>query len=150
MRRLSSLSSTIRVLACAASLLTLVACASARPVVHTARVVMPTQWPDVVDCVMLAARASELFADADSTGITVTPGFTPLAQARGASRSAAVGTIRVASVPMPDGLHVTAQALNWDPPAAGRTSAEPLSATRAVIRQVNSQCLAAYPSVATR
>ena len=129
-------------------LCSLIGCSTARPAPVSARLVAPAQWPGVVDCVVLAARASELFAEADSAGITITPGLTPLAQQRAAGRAGVVGTVRVVQVRATDGLHVTMEPLNWDPPAAGRAGAKRPGAARSVARQLDAQCLADFPSVA--
>lgn len=131
-----------------AALCALLGCASAHPAAVMTRLVSPDQWPAVTDCVVLAARASEFFAEVDSTGITVTPGVMPLAQQRAASRAGVIGTLRLTPVKSADGLRVTAAALNWDPPAVGRSGTAMPSATRAMARQLDAQCLDAYPAVA--
>ena len=131
----------------AGGLIALSGCATARPAPVSARLVTPAQWSSVVDCVVLAARASEYYAEADSTGITVTPGQTPLAQQRATSRAGVVGTLRLTPVRVAGGLRITSDAFHWDAPASGRAGTAPASAARAMARQLDAQCLTAYPRV---
>ena len=131
----------------AATILVLAGCASARSTTPPARLVAPSAWNSVVDCVMLSARASELYAELDTAGISVTPGFTPLAQNRATSRAGVIGTVRISRVPQADGLRITAEASNWDAPAIRPGATQPHSATRAVARQLDAQCLATYPVI---
>jgi hypothetical protein len=105
-----------------------------------------TEWSTVVDCVVLSARASELYAEVDSAGISVTPGVSPLAQQRSTSRMGVVGSVRVARVPKATDLRVTTDAAHWDAPTVGRRRTTPASATRALASQLDAQCLAGYPA----
>ncbi len=129
-------------------MLVLVGCATARPAAMAARVISSAEWDTVVDCVVLSARASELYAEVDTAGISVTPGFTPLAQNRSATRIGVVGTVRVTKVMSADGLRITSEAFNWDPAAVRRGASKPASAARAVAQQLDAQCLSGYPVAA--
>ena len=131
------------------AMLLLVGCATARQPVPVARLVPTTEWGTVVDCVVLSARASELYAEVDSAGISVTPGFTPLAQNRFTSRSGVVGSVRVARASEATGLRITTDASHWDAPTVGRRLTKPASATRALAHQLDAQCLAGYPAAAS-
>jgi hypothetical protein len=131
------------------SMLLLLGCATARPEQPVVRLVSSDAWGTVVDCVALSARASELYVEFDTAGISVTPGFTPLAQNRAVARAGVVGTVRVTRVSQADGLRITAEALNWDPPAVRRDVKKASSATRAVAKQLDAQCLSEYPIITT-
>ena len=140
---------TCEILHTGGALLLLVGCATARQPEPVARMVPSTEWGTIVDCVVLSARASEFYAEVDSGGISVTPGFTPLAQNRSTSRAGVVGSVRVARVPEESGLRITTDAFHWDTPTVGRRLPKPASATRALAHQLDAQCLAAYPVAAS-
>lgn len=127
----------------------LAACATTRPSPPVARSVSPADWGAVVDCVVLSARANELYAEVDASGISVTPGFTPLAQQRATGRAGVVGSVRIARSPAAEGSQITTVAAHWDPPTIGRRSTTSASASRAVARQLDAQCLAGYPAAST-
>ncbi len=87
--------------------------------------------------------------DVDSAGITVTPGFTPLAKQGSMARAGAVGTVRIARTPAVDGARIATSAAHRDAPTVGRRDVRTASATRAVAQRFDAQCLAGYPAAAT-
>lgn len=127
----------------------LAACATTRHSPPVARLVSPADWGTVVDCVVLSARASELYAEVDASGISVTPGFTPLAQQRATARSGVVGSVRITRSAAAEGLQITTVAAHWDSPTVGRRTSTSASATRAAAQQLDAQCVAGYPAAST-
>ena len=124
-------------------------CATTRHSAPVPRLVSATDWGAVVDCVVLSARASELYAEVDASGISITPGITPLAQQRATARAGAVGTVRIERSPAADGLRITTTAGHWDSPTVGRRDQGAASATRVVAQRLDAQCLAGYPAADT-
>lgn len=125
-------------------------CASARLTQPTPRIVSPTAWASVVDCVMLSARASNFFADFDETSIVVTPGVQPFGPYRPATRATVLGRVHVTRAAGDSAVLVTTEAFHWAAQAFRRDSAHASGPAWTVARQLDAQCLAGYPAVATR
>jgi hypothetical protein len=130
--------------------LLVVGCATAPPDRETARMVAPSEWSTVVDCVVLSARASEFVADVDAGGISITSGVMPFGPFHPGTRSSALGRVRIAREATADGLRVTTGAYHWGAFAFRRDSMTPSAASRAIATQFDAQCFAGYPSVAAR
>jgi hypothetical protein len=135
---------------CVIAALVVVGCATAPPDRPTARIVAPSEWATVVDCVVLSARASEFVADVDSGGISITPGVTPFGPFHPGTRFSVQGRVRIAREATADGLLVTTGAYHWGASAFRHDSIAPSDATRAIVKQLDAQCFAGYPAVATR
>lgn len=136
---------------CAGTSLVLVTgCATARPERPVARLVAPSAWNDVVDCVMLSARTNDFYAELDSAGILITAGVTPFTPFRPATRTSVIGRVRVSRTESVNGLLVTTDASGWDARGVRPDSSRTSSATRVVEQQLDRQCLSGYQKVALK
>ena len=84
------------VLRSAVVLAMLAGCATQRSRPPVARLVAPSAWNSVVDCVVLSARAQNYFADVDSAGIVLSPGVEPFGQFQPTTRTSVRGRVRIA------------------------------------------------------